>query len=199
MDILDHVIDNLHERLEDPHARAVFVLPEFVRRMVDRGQTGEKAGQGFYKRIKNAAGESEILTLDPATLDYRPRSRRRSVDRGRQGDRRRGRADPHPVPQQGQSGHAPPRHPCAVARLHRTGGAGHRTLRGRRGPCDAMGFRLGAGPFETADAIGIREVLDAAASAKASAFAEATADGRRPKLRRRRSDGDGCRPATGDF
>src|SRR5688572_14388971 len=73
VDILSHVIDNLHERLDDERARAVFVLPPFVRQMVERGQTGEKAGQGFYKRIKNASGESEILTLDPATLEYRPR------------------------------------------------------------------------------------------------------------------------------
>ena len=68
-----HVIENLQERLVDPYAKKVFVLPQFVKQMVDRGFTGEKAGQGFYKRIKNAAGESEILTLDPSTFDYRPR------------------------------------------------------------------------------------------------------------------------------
>jgi 3-hydroxyacyl-CoA dehydrogenase len=73
VDILAHVIENLQERLDDPDAKKVFVLPEFVRRMVERGLTGEKAGQGFYKRVKNAAGESEILTLDPDTLEYRAR------------------------------------------------------------------------------------------------------------------------------
>jgi 3-hydroxyacyl-CoA dehydrogenase len=73
VDILSHVIENLHERLDDPHARQVFVLPTFVKQMVERGLIGEKAGQGFYKRIKNQAGETEILTLDPETLDYRPR------------------------------------------------------------------------------------------------------------------------------
>src|SRR6188474_614171 len=73
VDILTHVIENLQERLDDPYAKKVFVLPEFVKRMVERGLTGEKAGQGFYKRVKNAAGESEILTLDTNTLEYRPR------------------------------------------------------------------------------------------------------------------------------
>jgi 3-hydroxyacyl-CoA dehydrogenase len=73
VDILAHVIENLQERLDDPDAKKVFVLPEFVKRMVERGLTGEKAGQGFYKRVRNAAGESEILTLDPNTLEYRPR------------------------------------------------------------------------------------------------------------------------------
>src|SRR5688500_7668902 len=73
VDILGHVVHNLHERLTDEKARAAFVLPPFVEKMLERGLTGEKAGQGFYKRVKGAGGESEILTLDPSTLDYRPR------------------------------------------------------------------------------------------------------------------------------
>ena len=73
VDILVHVVHNLHERLHDETARKAFELPPFVERMLERGLTGEKVGQGFYKRIKNAAGDSEILTLDPGTLDYRPR------------------------------------------------------------------------------------------------------------------------------
>jgi len=72
--VLAHVIRNLHERLPDATARREFVLPAFVEKMVERKMVGEKAGQGFYKRVKSAAGESEILTLDPATLEYRPRN-----------------------------------------------------------------------------------------------------------------------------
>jgi 3-hydroxyacyl-CoA dehydrogenase len=73
VDILGHVVRNLHERLPDEEARRAFVLPPFVERMLERGMIGEKAGEGFYKRIKGKDGESEILTLDPATLEYRPR------------------------------------------------------------------------------------------------------------------------------
>src|SRR5688572_13847275 len=73
VDILGHVVRNLHERLSDENARRVFVLPPIVERMLERGLTGEKAGQGFYKRVKGGDGESQILTLDPATLEYRPR------------------------------------------------------------------------------------------------------------------------------
>jgi 3-hydroxyacyl-CoA dehydrogenase len=73
VDILGHVVRNLHERLPDEEARRAFVLPPFVERMLERGMIGEKAGNGFYKRIKGKDGESEILTLDPATLEYRPR------------------------------------------------------------------------------------------------------------------------------
>jgi 3-hydroxyacyl-CoA dehydrogenase len=73
LDILGHVVRNLHERLPDEKARGVFVLPPFVERMLERGLIGEKAGQGFYKRVKKPDGESDILTLDPKTLEYRPR------------------------------------------------------------------------------------------------------------------------------
>ena len=41
--------------------------------MLAKGLIGEKAGQGFYKRVKGAGGESEILTLDRSTLEYVPR------------------------------------------------------------------------------------------------------------------------------
>ena len=73
IDILCHVVRNLHERLPDDKARARFVLPAFVEQMLAKGLIGEKSGQGFYKRIKGRDGESEILTLDHETLQYRPR------------------------------------------------------------------------------------------------------------------------------
>jgi 3-hydroxyacyl-CoA dehydrogenase len=63
IDILVHVVKNLN--LE---------LPPFVTAMVERGWVGDKAGHGFYKKVKsNPAGgsRSEILTLDPKTMTYR--------------------------------------------------------------------------------------------------------------------------------
>jgi 3-hydroxyacyl-CoA dehydrogenase len=73
IDILVHVFDNLRERLEGSEEYAAWSLPPFVRQMLERGMAGEKTGQGFYKRVKGAGGESEILTLDPSTLEYRQR------------------------------------------------------------------------------------------------------------------------------
>ena len=61
VDILAHVAKNLG-----------FELPAFVHAMIEKGWVGEKAGQGFYKRVKTGAG-SEIFAFDPATLNYRPR------------------------------------------------------------------------------------------------------------------------------
>jgi 3-hydroxyacyl-CoA dehydrogenase len=61
IDILAHVAANLN-----------LPVPTLVSALVERGWIGEKAGQGFYQRKKTPAG-SEILTLDPATLTYRTR------------------------------------------------------------------------------------------------------------------------------
>src|SRR5438034_6434502 len=73
IDILGHVLRNLAERLPDEAARREFAMPPLVEQLVEKGWVGEKAGQGFYKREKSAAGQSEILTLDPKTLTYRPK------------------------------------------------------------------------------------------------------------------------------
>jgi len=168
VDILGHVIDNLHERLDDPVARTHFVLPPFVRQMIERGQTGEKAGQGFYKRIKNTSGESEILTLDPATHEYRPRESPKigSVEAGKSiadvGERIRTLFNSKDKAGQllrdtlapalvytAQVAPAIAHSPDDVDRVMRWG----------------FGWELG--PFEIADAIGIREVLEAAPKANA--------------------------------
>jgi len=72
VDILAHVIGNLAAHLPTREARAEFALPPLVAALVERGWIGEKAGHGFYKREKTAGG-SEILTLDPASMTYRPK------------------------------------------------------------------------------------------------------------------------------
>jgi 3-hydroxyacyl-CoA dehydrogenase len=71
IDVLVHVARNLAERVGPERARE-FALPHVVEELASRGWIGEKAGQGFYKRERRD-GESEILTLDPATMTYRPR------------------------------------------------------------------------------------------------------------------------------
>ncbi|MGE3177076.1 MAG: 3-hydroxyacyl-CoA dehydrogenase/enoyl-CoA hydratase family protein [Vicinamibacterales bacterium] len=71
LDIVGHVAVDLSQRLEDEAARRLFELTPLVQRMLDAGLVGEKAGQGFYTRIKGAGGATEILTLDPASLTYR--------------------------------------------------------------------------------------------------------------------------------
>jgi 3-hydroxyacyl-CoA dehydrogenase len=68
LDVLGHVLRNLVERLPDDATRVRFDLPSIVAQLIARGWTGEKAGQGFYKREG-----ADILTLDLPTMTYRPR------------------------------------------------------------------------------------------------------------------------------
>ena len=72
IDILAHVATNLSARLDTEDERRAFELPPIVGQLVERGWIGEKAGQGFYKKERGRDG-STIRTLDPATMDYRPR------------------------------------------------------------------------------------------------------------------------------
>ena len=68
IDVLAYVVSNLAASLSREDDRRVFALPTVVDDLVKRGWTGTKSGQGFYK--KDAGGE--ILTLDPASMTYRP-------------------------------------------------------------------------------------------------------------------------------
>ena len=71
IDVLAHVMRNLNERLPSEADRAAFAVPPLVEQLIARGSLGEKSGRGFYERRKNPSGETEIWTLDPASLEYR--------------------------------------------------------------------------------------------------------------------------------
>src|SRR6266480_4971966 len=62
---------NLHENLPDDPEREIFVMPEFVTKMIEKGLLGNKTKAGFYQRKKSDGDKREIWTLDNATLDYR--------------------------------------------------------------------------------------------------------------------------------
>ena len=84
LDVLSHVVGNIYENAADDESREIYKVPALVQEMVKRGWLGEKSGQGFYKRVKKGA-ESEILTLDPQTMEYRAKQKARfaSIDMGR--------------------------------------------------------------------------------------------------------------------
>ena len=75
IDILAHVASNLSAQLDGLDTGGEgrgFELPPLIGQLVERGWIGEKAGQGFYKKERGPDG-SVIRTLDPTTMDYRPR------------------------------------------------------------------------------------------------------------------------------
>jgi len=71
LDVFAHVVKNLHENLPDDPEREIFVMPDFVTRMIERGLLGNKTKAGFYQRRQGEGDKREIWTLDTATLDYR--------------------------------------------------------------------------------------------------------------------------------
>jgi 3-hydroxyacyl-CoA dehydrogenase len=75
LDTLVHVADNLYENAPDDPEREVFRLPDTIREMTKRGWLGDKSGQGFYKKIRNADGSSNILELNLKTLEYEPQQK----------------------------------------------------------------------------------------------------------------------------
>src|SRR3989440_35502 len=72
LDVFAHVVRNLHENLPDDPEREMFVMPEFVTKMIEKGLLGNKTKAGFYQRKKSDGDKREIWTLDNATLGYRP-------------------------------------------------------------------------------------------------------------------------------
>ena len=71
IDVCLFVAETLHRLVPDDEKRDVYDPPAFLRKMVDQGMLGDKAGQGFYKKVKGAKG-ADRLVLDLDTLDYRP-------------------------------------------------------------------------------------------------------------------------------
>jgi 3-hydroxyacyl-CoA dehydrogenase len=69
LDTLAHVADHCYATLTKDEDRDVFRVPSFVRAMIEKKLLGDKAKGGFYR--KGAGGAIE--TLDPKTLEYRPR------------------------------------------------------------------------------------------------------------------------------
>jgi 3-hydroxyacyl-CoA dehydrogenase len=85
LDILVHVVRNVHENAPDDESREMYRVPPLIEEMIKRGWLGVKTGKGFYQRVK-PDGESEILTLDWQKMDYRPRQKARfaSIEAGKQ-------------------------------------------------------------------------------------------------------------------
>ncbi len=84
IDTLVHVAKNLYDAVPDDEMREMFIVPDFIQKMVENKMLGDKTKQGFYKKTKGA-GENEILTLDYATLQYRPRQKAKfaSIETGK--------------------------------------------------------------------------------------------------------------------
>lgn len=65
LDTYAHVVHNVHTELDNEIEKAVFQLPFYLEKMVEKGWLGQKSGQGFY--LKKG---KEIQVLDLTTEQY---------------------------------------------------------------------------------------------------------------------------------
>jgi 3-hydroxyacyl-CoA dehydrogenase len=84
LDVLAHVISNIYDNAADDESREIYRVPLLLQNLLGKGWLGEKTGRGFYQRVKKGT-DSEILTLDLSTMEYRPRQKARfaSIEMGR--------------------------------------------------------------------------------------------------------------------
>jgi len=180
LDIVIHVARNLRERESEGEVelgparcvRTLGQLPPLIEDMAARGWIGEKAGQGFYRREPGPPGSdgSQILTLDVETMTYRPRqspklasldavkaiedvgARIRTLFLGKDRVAEFLRATLGPT---------------LLYAAQVAPEIAHSVDDVDRAMCWGFGWELG--PFETIDAIGVRELLDACGVAAAEA------------------------------
>lgn len=75
LDTLVHVANGLKTNCPDDEENHLFDMPDYISKMVENNWLGSKSKQGFYKKIKDENGKSQILSLDLKTLEYKPKDR----------------------------------------------------------------------------------------------------------------------------
>jgi 3-hydroxyacyl-CoA dehydrogenase len=75
IDTLVNVAKGVHDNCPNDEAKDIFQIPDWLDKIVANKWLGDKTKQGFFKKVKNDKGESEILTLDLKTFEYHPRQK----------------------------------------------------------------------------------------------------------------------------
>ena len=71
LDVWAFVGENLYRAVPNDPWRDRFLMPDFHKKMMERGWLGEKSGQGYYKRVGKGE-QREIWAIDWKTLEYHP-------------------------------------------------------------------------------------------------------------------------------
>ena len=79
LDTMINVANGLQQNLKDDKANELFKLPAYVQKMQENKWFGDKTQQGFYKKVKDSQGKSEILALDLKTFEYKPQQKVKSA------------------------------------------------------------------------------------------------------------------------
>jgi len=70
LDTLIKVANGIYQECPTDEAKENMLIPSWMNKMAEKDFIGDKAGQGFYKKIKSE-GKNEILVLDLETFEYR--------------------------------------------------------------------------------------------------------------------------------
>ncbi|MCC7333254.1 MAG: 3-hydroxyacyl-CoA dehydrogenase/enoyl-CoA hydratase family protein [Flavobacteriales bacterium] len=75
LDTLVHVANGVRTNCPDDEANSIFSIPDYINKMVENNWLGSKTKQGFFKKVKDENGKSEIQSLDLSTLTYKTSSK----------------------------------------------------------------------------------------------------------------------------
>jgi 3-hydroxyacyl-CoA dehydrogenase len=70
LDVLAHVAKNTYDLAETDEARDSFVMPQFVKTMIEKKLLGKKSQSGFYKTELTPEWQKIRKVIDPDTLEY---------------------------------------------------------------------------------------------------------------------------------
>ena len=70
LDVLAHVARNTYEMVPDDEGRDSYVMPEFVQSMIEKNLLGKKSHSGFYKTELTPEWQKIRKVLDPDSLAY---------------------------------------------------------------------------------------------------------------------------------
>ncbi len=165
LDVASHVRRNLAQALPDDESIPYLTSPraeKLTQAMIERGWLGNKTGQGFYKKVVGEDGKKEYWHLNLETLEYEPPSKPRFESVGGAKD----------LPTAAERIKAMLAAEDRAGELIRAITYHGLSYASRRVPeiadtplpiDDAMrwGFMHEAGPFETWDALGVADTVEA--------------------------------------
>ncbi|MCP4367722.1 MAG: 3-hydroxyacyl-CoA dehydrogenase/enoyl-CoA hydratase family protein [Deltaproteobacteria bacterium] len=70
LDTMGHVAKNTYDLVDGDEARDSFVIPEFVDKMIEKNLLGKKTQSGFYKTDLTPEWKKIYKVINPATLEY---------------------------------------------------------------------------------------------------------------------------------
>jgi 3-hydroxyacyl-CoA dehydrogenase len=70
LDTMGHVAKNTYDLVKNDEARGSFVIPDFVDKMIEKNLLGKKTQSGFYKTDLTPEWKKIRKVINPATLEY---------------------------------------------------------------------------------------------------------------------------------